>query len=164
MPEKLDLLANLGARKEDVEQALAQSRDEQIFIFRFIPLLFSNAKDSNAIRVRVATGLFGSRPPTRDEFYKIASDLREKGHQEYVFNRSPSKSRSDGDMVIFDAFDDSPGAIESVIESTKKLPMKLKVELGVSFIDKDRIAIVKNRFWTAAADRPRGIYHLDDLN
>ena len=65
--------------------------------------------------------------------------------------------------MIFDTFNDQKGCLVNVYEKIKLLPNKFKIVLGVSFFDKDRVVIVKDKFWENEDKRPKGYYFIDDL-
>jgi hypothetical protein len=163
MSGKPDLLANLGMSKSEIVESLKKSPNGQIHIHRFIPLLFANPTDANALSLRVSTGLISTRSVNHDEFHEIIGRLKDLGHENYVYSRCRSKNGRDSDMVIFDALDDSLGQLTELAEDIKMLNSNLKIKPGISMIERDRLVIVQDKFWSNNADRPRGFFHTDDL-
>jgi len=66
-------------------------------------------------------------------------------------------------MLIFDAIDDSLGQLTGIAEDIKKLNSNLKIKIGISVIERGRLVVVQEKFWSSNDDRPRGFLHLDDL-
>lgn len=153
----LSVYKNFNTNRQALEEIFQATSKESIWINRFIPLIFSNIKDANAIILKVNTGIFSSRTLTPKEHNELIDELKHLGFKDLTYTKYAE------DTLIFDTFNDEKGCLVNVYEKIKLLPNKFKIVLGVSFFDKDRVVIVKDKFWENEDKRPKGYYFIDDL-
>lgn len=154
----LSIYKNFNTNRQALEEMFQATSKESIWINRFLPLLFSNIKDANAILLKVKTGTFSSRTLTSKEHNEVINELKNLGFNDLTYTKYAE------DTLIFDTFNDKKGCLINVYEQIKLLPNEFKIILGVSFFDKDRVVIVKNKFWESENTRPKGYHCLEDLN
>ena len=153
----LSIYKNFNTNRQTLEDMFKTTSKETIWINRFIPQLFSNIKDANAIVLKVKTGTFSSRTLLPDEHNQIISKLLELGFKDLTYTKYGE------DTLIFDTFTDEKGCLVNVYEQIKLLSNKFKIFLGFSFFDKDRVVIVKEKFWESEEKRPKGYHFIEDV-
>jgi hypothetical protein len=150
MQEKLKL------NKQELIELFESSFQNQIFINRFISLMFNNIEDANALILRVKTGLFSSRVLTNDEHSEAVKALSN-------FNNLTFTKHEKGTLIV-DTFHDELGCLKDVYKAVKSLSLNYRIILGVCFIDIDRVVIVKEKFWENENQRPKGYHYINDLS
>jgi hypothetical protein len=153
----LSMYKNFNTNRQALDEMFNATSKETIWINRFIPSTFSNIKDANAIVLKIKTGAFSSRTLSADERNQVVSKLLELGFKDLTYTKYGE------DTLIFDTFTDEKGCLINVYKQIKLLPNKFKIILGFSFFDKDRIVIVKNKFWEGEDKRPKGYHFTNDL-
>lgn len=138
-------------------QMLESSPGGSIWLNRFIPLTIQNIKDANAILLTTKTGLFSSRVLSSEEHSEVVNDLLNLGYDNLTYTKHASGT------IIFDTLNDTLGCLTELHKEIKSLPKKLKITLGISYIDKDRAVIVREKFWDNEESRPKGYHFIDDL-
>ena len=154
----ISIYKNFNTNRKELDAVFQSNLNKKnIWLNRFISLLFSNIKDANAIVLKIKTGTFSSRTLLPDEHNQLISKLLELGFKDLTYTKYGE------DTLILDTFTDEKGCLINVYEQIKLLPNEFKIVLGVSFFDKDRVVIVKEKFWENEEKRPKGYHFIDDL-
>ena len=153
----VSIYKNFKTNRQALDAMFQNTSKESIWINRFIPLMFSNIKDANAILLKVKTGAFSARTLTSNEHNQIINELIELGFKDLTFTKYGE------DTLIFDTFNDTKGCLVNLYEKIKLVPTKFKIILGNSFFDRDRVVIVKDKFWESEDERPKGYHFIEDL-
>ena len=153
----LSIYKNFNTNRIALEEIFESNSNKNIWINRFIPLSFSNIKDANAIVLKIKTGIFSSRKLSTDENNQVVSKLLELGFNDLTYTKYGE------DTLIFDTFSDEKGCLVKVYEKIKLINNNFKIVLGVRFFDRDRVVIVKEKFWESEEMRPRGYHFIEDL-
>jgi len=155
-------LKKFGLVKDDIAKMLSVSPHGKVFLHRFIPLIFYSIDQANALKLRMHDGLFSTRSLDQGEFDLVTRTLRDLGFVNLIYTWCTDNSGLN-DMVMFDTFSDDTGILVEVEVAIKNLPKEFKIVTGTSNIDRDRIIVVRNKFWESDSERPKGIYLIEDL-
>jgi len=148
---------NFNTNRQALEDMFKNTSKGTIWVNRFIPLSFQNIKNANAIMLKVKTGIFSSRMLSSEEHAEVVNDLLRIGFKSLTYSRNTT-----GTMIV-DTLNDSLGCLVDVHEQIRLFPTTFKIKLGISYIDKDRVVIVKEKFWESEEKRPKGYHFIDDL-
>jgi len=153
----VSIYKSFNTNKQALENIFETTSNPTIWLNRFVPIPFQNIKDANAIMLKVKTGIFSSRMLSIEEHAEVANDLKRIGFKTLTYSRNTT-----GTMIV-DTLNDSLGCLVDVHEKIKLFPAKFKIKLGISNIDRDRVVIVKEKFWDSEDKRPKGYYFIEDL-
>ena len=148
---------NFNTNRKALAELLESSPNGAIWLNRFIPLMFQNIKDANAILMKAKTGFFSSKVLTEEEHASAINDLLNLGFSNLTYTKHASG------MLIFDTLNDSLGCLADAYKELKSSSKNLKISLGISYIGRDRTVIVKEKFWNDEDQRPKGHYFIDEL-
>ena len=153
----LSIYKNFNTNRQELEEMFKSSSIGTIWLNRFLPIMTQNIKDANAILLKISTGFFSSRILSSEEHAEVINDLLNLGFKSLTFSRHATGT------IIVDTLNDSLGCLVDVHKQIKLLPKKYKIKLGISYIDRDRIVIVKEIFWESEDKRPKGYHFIEDL-
>ena len=148
---------NFNTNRQALEDMFKNTSKDTIWVNRFIPLSFQNIKNANAIMLKVKTGIFSSRMLSSEEHAEVVNDLLRIGFKSLTYSRNTT-----GTMIV-ETLNDSLGCLVDVHEQIKLFPTTFKIKLGISYIDKDRVVIVKEKFWESEEKRPKGYHFIEDV-
>ena len=100
---------------------------------------------------------FSSRILTSEEHAEVVNDLLNFGFKNLTYSRHTTGT------VIVETLNDSLGCLVDVHKQIKMMPTRFKIKLGISYIDRDRAVIVKEKFWDNEDSRPKGYHFIEDL-
>ncbi len=144
-------------KNKELEVMLTNSKSGELWITRFVPLLWGDIDDGNAVSLYKKNGLFRKENLTVEEFNAVLNALNEAEFEEIcLLNQNNS-------VLVFSKYKDHIGSINGIQQVIKKVSNEIKITCGVSYIDTDRCCIVANKSWDDA-NKPRGLYTLEDLN
>ena len=153
----ISIYKNFNTNRQELETMFETTSKSTIWINRFIPLMFSNIKDANAIVLKISTGFFSSRILSNDEHSMVVNDLLNLGFKQLTYSKDVTGT------LIVDTLNDSLGCLVDVHKQIKMMPTRFKIKLGISYIDRDRAVIVKEKFWDNEDSRPKGYHFIEDL-
>ena len=153
----LSIYKNFNTNRQILEEMFVTTSKATIWLNRFLPLMFQNIKDANAILLKIETGFFSSRILTSEEHAEVVNDLLNFGFKNLTYSRHTTGT------VIVETLNDSLGCLVDVHKQIKMMPTRFKIKLGISYIDRDRAVIVKEKFWDNEDSRPKGYHFIEDL-
>ena len=153
----VSIYKNFNTNRQALENMFETTSKTTIWLNRFMPLMFQNIKDANAILLKFKTSFFSSRNLSSEEQAEIVNYLLRMGFNNLTYIRNANGT------IIVDTLNDSLGCLDDVYKHIKLFPMTFKIKLGISYIDRDRVVIVNEKFWESEDKRPKGYHFIGDL-